>query len=150
MGDRVVCPLFQRTFLVLFPAVLGAAMVWAQSAPDVVTFLRTLGETLSEAHEGNGNGIPDATPFLDQFDHTMPNYPEFRDEIQTLVARAQVGTAIEIVSDQGDQQKRTLKLDWVLEIEDQRPRRQIVDCTIEREKSKWKVTKLDPIEFFKY
>lgn len=131
-------------------SILAAAIACAQSAPDVVTFLRTLGEDLSEAHDGNGDGIPNPRPFLDNFDGGMPHFAEFRDEIETLVARARVGAAIEVLSDDGDDDRRVLKLDWVLEIEDQRPRREIVDCTIERKKGKWKVARIDPIEFFRY
>jgi hypothetical protein len=132
-------------------SVLVAAIGCGQSSPEVMKLLRTLGETLTTAHEGvSGNGVPDAGPFLEQFDSNMPKFSEFREEIQTLVARAEVGAAIEVVSDEGDDQKRELKLDWVLEIEDQRPRRQLVDCTIELEKRKWRITKIEPIEFFKY
>ena len=80
----------------------------------------------------------------------MPGFVAFRSEIEELLARAQVGTAIEVLTDDGDEKKRVLQLDWLLEIEDQRPRRKIVTCTIERVKGKWKITALDPIDFFKY
>jgi len=42
-----------------------------------------------------------------------------------------------------------LQLDWLLQIEDEQPRRQILKCTIERQGKNWKITALDPIEFFK-
>ena len=80
----------------------------------------------------------------------MVGYATLRDEIESLLSAAEVGSAIEIVTDEGDDQKRTLELDWVLEITDQQPKRAILKCTIARQGKKWKITALDPIEFFKY
>ena len=130
--------------------VLAAALGWAQSAPDVVSFLHSTAAALASAHDTSATGRPDAGPFLENFDRDMPGFAAFRDEIQELVARAEVGTAVEVASDEGDDKKRVLLLDWILEIQDQRPRRKIIKCTIERVKGGWKITELDPIDFFKY
>jgi hypothetical protein len=127
-----------------------AALACAQSSPDVVSFLQSTGAALANGHDGGIRGEPDIGPFLDHFDPDMPGFVEFRDEIQDLLTQAKVGTAIEVISDDGDDTKRELQLDWLLEIEDQRPRRKVVKCTIERMKGKWKITALDPIDFFKY
>jgi hypothetical protein len=127
-----------------------AAFVWAQSEPDVVDFLKSTAGALANAHDPYGDGRPDAQAFLEKFDPAMPGFAALRDQIDALVARAEVGTAIEVVTDEGDDHKRELQLDWVLEITDQRPRRQIVKCTIERVKGAWKFTALDPIDFFRY
>lgn len=127
-----------------------AIIVWAQSAPDVVEFLHSAASALSIAHDPYGQGRPDAGAFLEKFDTAMPRFAEFRNEIQELVASAEVGSTIEVLSDDGDNQKRVLQLDWVLEIPDQRPRRRVIKCTIERVKGEWKFTALDPIDFFKY
>lgn len=128
----------------------AAALACAQSSPDVVSFLQSTGAALANGHDGGIRGEPDIGPFLDNFDPAMPGFVAFRSEIEELLARAQVGTAIEVLTDDGDEKKRVLQLDWLLEIEDQRPRRKIVTCTIERVKGKWKITALDPIDFFKY
>ncbi len=52
--------------------------------------------------------------------------------------------------DEGDANKHTLDLDWVLEIGDQAPRRKVLKCVIEKRGKKWKITALDPVDFFKY
>jgi hypothetical protein len=127
-----------------------AALAWAQSSPDVVSFLQSTGAALANGHDGGIRGEPDIGPFLDHFDPDMPGFVEFHDEIEDLLTRAKVGTAIEVLADDGDEMKRELQLDWLLEIEDQRPRRKIVKCTIERVKKDWKITALDPVDFFKY
>ena len=129
---------------------LIAASVFAQSRPDVVSFVRSLAAALANAHDADGQGRNDAGPFLDHFDNSMPGYAALRDEVEALVTRAEVGSSIEILSDRGDEHKRALELDWILEIEDQTPRRKIVKCTIEREKKEWKITALEPVDFFKY
>jgi hypothetical protein len=126
-----------------------AATLFAQSAQDVVELFRSVGAALSNAHSGGPHNEPDAAPFLENFDPAMPGYATFRNEIEELVGTDPVGTEIEVLSDEGDDHKRALELDWILEIDDRLPRRQVLKCTIERRKGKWKITALDPIEFFK-
>lgn len=87
---------------------------------------------------------------MDRFDPSMPRYAELRNNVEALVTRAEVGSAIEIVTDSGDEHRRELQLDWLLEIQDQQPRRKIVKCTIEKRGKDWKFTSIDPVDFFKY
>jgi hypothetical protein len=54
-----------------------------------------------------------------------------------------------VITDEGDDQKRSLDLDWLLKIDTDDPRRQIVKCQIEKQGKKWKIISLEPIEFFK-
>jgi len=92
----------------------------------------------------------DADTFLDQFDRKMPGYETLRAEIRELLAVIQeIGTTIDVISDEGDEQKRSLELDWVLKFDTDDPRRQIVKCRAEKQGKKWKITALDPVEFFK-
>jgi hypothetical protein len=129
---------------------MTGVMAMAETPQDVIYFLRSATQALADAHREDERRRSDAAPFLDHFDDAMPGYAELRDEVETLIARAEVGSVIEIVTDEGDDQKRTMELDWVLEIKDQRPRRKILKCTIEKRKKQWKITALEPIEFFKY
>ena len=92
----------------------------------------------------------DADAFLDQFDVKMPQYEKLRDEIKDLFGTAQeIGSTIDVITDDGDGQKRTLELDWLLKIDTAEPRRQIVKCQVEKQGKKWKIATLDPVEFFK-
>jgi len=92
----------------------------------------------------------DADAFLDQFDTKMPQYEKLRDEIRDLFGRAQeIGSTIDVITDEGNEQKRTLELDWLLKIDNAEPRRQIVRCLVEKQGKKWKIIALDPVEFFK-
>jgi hypothetical protein len=124
---------------VLFLA--ATAVARAQAPADVLETLRMLADSLSQ---GDSDG------FLAKFDYKMPGYQTLRNEIEVLSQTEGVGSAIEVLSDEGDNQKRALDLDWVLEIADERPRRDSVHCELEREGKQWKIVKLDPVEFFKY
>jgi hypothetical protein len=127
----------------------AAVLAMAQTPSDVVDFFRGVASTLDQAHSDDPNFPTDARPFLDKFDPRMPGFAAFRDEIEAVVAAGHVGSVIDFVTDEGDDQRRTLQLDWLLHIEDQQPRRQILKCTIERQGKKWKITALEPIDFFK-
>jgi hypothetical protein len=125
-------------------ALFFCAAAIAQTPSDVVQFLRGTATVLANAHDDGPR------EFLDHFERTMPGYATLRGYVEALVARAEVGSAIEIVSDSGDERKRVLELDWVLEVQDQRPRRHVLKCTIEKRGKSWKFTSLDPVDFFKY
>jgi len=139
--------------LLLVTAALLAAQETTQvtTPPDVVDFLRALGTDLANAYPDPLNH-PDrsAREFLDHFDPKMPGYEKLRDEVEELTTRAEVGSVIEVASESGDERRRVMELDWVLEIQDRSPRRQLVKCTIEQKRKRWKIVSFDPINFFKY
>jgi len=88
----------------------------------------------------------DADAFLDQFDPKMPQYEKLRDEIQELFGAAQeIGSTIDVITMDGN----TLELDWLLKIDNDVARRQIVKCQVEKQGKKWKITALEPVEFFR-
>jgi hypothetical protein len=111
---------------------------------DVIDFFRSAAVELSEAHD-NGSG----RAFLDLFDKSMPGYAGFSEQIEGIVAAGEVSTTIDFVNTEGDNQKMTLDLDWLLQCEGERPKRQVVKCTIEKRGKKWKITSIAPMEFFK-
>lgn len=112
--------------------------------PDVPHDIRDLFRDVAEALVNQ-----DASAFLSKFDAKMQGYDTLRDEVESLLDHAAVPSDIEFVSDKTEDGKRELQIDWLLEIPNQRARRQIVTCTIAREGKKWKITSLAPIDFFK-
>jgi hypothetical protein len=91
----------------------------------------------------------DAPEFLDHFDRNMPGYAAFRDDITALLDRSDVVSTVAFVTDEGDASKRELQLDWYVQIDQDRPRRQLVKCTIQRQGKKWKIVAFDPPDLFK-
>jgi hypothetical protein len=128
----------------LFVASLLAASLaaWGQDRPPAeMEVFRGVSEALANL---------DADAFFDQFDRQMPDYDKLRDEIRELVGTAQeIGSTIDVITDEGDDEKRTMELDWLLKIDNNDARRQIVKCRVEKQGKKWKITALEPVEFFK-
>ena len=119
-------------------------LAFADPPKDVVDFFRSLAASLSDAHE-DGN----ARVFLDHFDKSMPGYADFSDRIEALIGAGDVLATIEFVNQDGDANKRTLDLDWILQFDGDRPKRAVLKCTMEKVGKKWKVTSLSPLEFFR-
>jgi len=125
--------------------ILAGATLWAQDLPpqdapkEVLDFFRTSAEALADK---------DADAFLDHFDSKMPGYEALASDVRSLLERSEIGSSIEIVEDQGDQHRRMLQLDWLLRIDQNLPRRQIVKCTIEKQGRKWKIVAFDPLGLF--
>jgi hypothetical protein len=127
-----------------FPVLLivaGLTAVGQNRPPEQMEVFRLVTEALANQ---------DADAFLDQFDPKMPQYEKLRNEIQDLFGMAQeIGSTVDVISDEGDGLKRTLELDWLLKIDTDEPRRQIVKCQVEKRGKKWKITALEPVDFFK-
>jgi hypothetical protein len=133
-----------RTALLL----LVATFAVADTAADVLN-------VFTSAAEGLIND--DAASFLDQFDSDMPGYAALQNNVTGLLAAYDVGSTIEEITDVGDDQKRTVEMDWLLILTQkgvanspQQTRRQGVKCTVERRGKYWKITALEPVDFFKY
>jgi hypothetical protein len=133
-----------RTVLLL----LISTVVLADSAADVLNVFTTAAEALVN---------DDSATFLDSFDRNMPDYAALQNNVEGLLAAYDVGATIEEISDEGDDQKRTVALDWLLILKQkgvtnspQQTRRQIVKCTVERRGKQWKITALEPIDLFRY
>jgi hypothetical protein len=129
------------------PFLIAAAMAWAEPPADVLELFREAAEALAN---------DDANMFLAKFDRNMTGYAALRDEIVGLLAAHDVGSTIEVVNDEGDQQKRSLDLDWLLVISEKNSangqtetRRRVLKCQVERQGKQWKITALEPLDFFR-
>jgi hypothetical protein len=129
----------------------------ADSARDVWDLLGDAATALSDG---------DLAGFLDCFDPKMPGYEELRVDASALVAespppspraatqRGGVSCSIELVSDQGDDQARSLELNWILDIRQTEGsigasrREQKVKVQVAKVKKKWRIVAFDPPGFF--
>ena len=128
-------------------ALLFISMVaLADSSADVLNVFSAAADSLTN---------DDSAAFLDHFDRNMPDYAAFRGNIEGLLAAYEVGSTIEVVTDEGTDEKRTVSLDWLLVTSEknavngnQQTRRRIVKCTLERRGKQWRIIALDPVDFF--
>ena len=132
---------------------LLAGLAFDDPPKDVIDFFRSVAANLADADRDAGDAKlvrpRRATEFLAHFDKSMPGYAEFADQIETMVGAGEVSTNIDFINTDGNDRKRTLDLDWLLQCEGQRPKRAVIQCTIEKKGKKWKITSIGPIEFFK-
>jgi hypothetical protein len=132
---------------------LLAALAFEDPPKDVVDFFRSVAATMADADRDfntRDHVRPrGATEFLEHFDKSMPRYAEFRDQIEAMVGAGEVSVNIDFINTDGNEKKRTLDLDWMIQCEGQRAKRAVIQCTIERRGKKWKITSIAPVEFFK-
>ena len=125
--------------------ILACAALAADTHDDVIDLFTSMAAALSEIN------IPQ---FMDAFDIDMPDYGNLKTGVTAMVRQADVTSSIEPLSDEGDDTKRTVDLDWYLEIKSVLPdgpvvrRREVVHCELRKEKKHWKIVALKPIEFF--
>jgi hypothetical protein len=126
---------------------IAATLACAEPPAEVLDLFREAAEALAN---------DDANAFLSKFDRNMAGYAELRDVIAGLLAAHDVGSTIEVVNDEGDDRKRSLDLDWLLVIGEKNSdsgqretRRRVLQCRIERQGKQWKITALEPVEFFR-
>src|SRR5262245_54585458 len=84
---------------------LAICALAAATSPDVLDFVGSQADALANA---------DASRFMSGFDDSMPGYVTLQNNVESLVAGHDVESKIEVVTDEGDQNKRSLALDWVL------------------------------------
>jgi hypothetical protein len=126
-------------FILLLATVASAQDPLKDAPPkDVQTFFRTAAEALADQ---------DSRAFLDHFDQSMPGLGELRSDVEAL-ANSDVSSTLEIAKDEGNERTRVVELDWMIRIDQARPRREIVRCKIEKQGKKWKVTSFEPLRFF--
>src|SRR5579862_6234968 len=96
----------------------------------------------------------DATTFAGALDPDMPHFSDFRAELNALVGEADVTSSVEVMTDTGDDTHREAELDWVLHITGKsdshavEERHKAVKFRLERKGKKWKITSIDPMDFF--
>ena len=107
-----------------------------------------LGSMASGLSEGN------PSQFLEAFDRSMKGYSELAANVRAVVQQSDVLSAIDLVDDAGDDQKRTVRVDWLLQLGDKQNsasvvrRQKTIEVKLEKQKRKWRVVSLEPRDFF--
>lgn len=137
-------PAIGRSFAAALLA-LCSIQLWADAHSEVLDLLGTTASALADFN------VP---KFMDSFDKEMPGYDKLKESATALTNQAEVTSAIEPVKDEGDEAKRSVDLDWYMQVRSLAAdgpivtRRQIVHCELRREGKRWKITSIAPMEFF--
>src|ERR1700730_17426151 len=101
----------------------------ADTHDDIVDLFASMAAALSEIN------VPQ---FMDAFDKDMPDYDKLKSGVTALVNQAEVSSSVEPLKDEGDDTRRTVELDWYLEIRSLLPagpivrRREIIHCELRK------------------
>jgi hypothetical protein len=126
-------------------AVMAIGMVLADASSDVFDLVASMAAGLSDDN---------AAAFANALSVELPNRDRLIGNVNAMLAQAEVVSAIDRISDDGDDSKRTLVLDWSLQLKRKGPdlqiirRREAVTVSAVREGKKWKVVALSPESFF--
>ena len=128
-------------------SVLAIASVIAQAdaASEALDLFASMAAALSE------DNVPG---FIKSISARMDGRSQLEIAVKAMLAQAESSSQIDIVENEGDDRKRTVALDWSMQLKRRGlelridRREQIVRCTLVREGTKWRVTTLEPASFF--
>ena len=92
--------------------------------------------------------------FMNGFDKNMPQYETLHGYMDGLVAEAEVSCAMEPLKDEGDDQKRSVDLDWTMQIRSRVAagpmveRHETIHAELVKQKKHWRIVSISPLEFF--
>jgi hypothetical protein len=132
-----------RRVLLLVP--LAACCRAADPAQEVIDLVADAAASLS------AGSVP---RFLKAFDPAMEGYAKLRENVTGLVTLGEVQSLIDPLEDEGDDRRRTVQLRWTLRLHRGEQsasftrREQVVKCKVEKQRGKWRIVGLEPIDFF--
>jgi len=124
---------------------LAAASARADSHTDSLDLIASMTAALSD---------DDAPAFLKELDKSMPGYERLEHAIPALLDQGAIACSVQPLTDEGDDTRRVLELDWYMEIrnlDETAPiirRREVIHIRIEKRDKHWRVTSLEPLSFF--
>ena len=125
--------------------IIAAAFLLADTHADIVDLFASMAAGLSDSN------VPE---FMKACDKDMPGYGELKGGITALMNQAEIASSVEPIKDEGDDTKRTVDLDWYLQVRSRMPdgpivnRREVVHCDLRKEGKHWKIVSLQPLELF--
>ena len=134
---------------------IATAFACADAHDDVMEVVTSMAGALTEVN-GIGPSLVrgNVSRFMSAFSKDMPDYATLESNVTALVRQAEVSSSIQTVSEDGNDQARTIDLDWVLQmrsLQEDGPvvrRREVIHCALRKEKKHWKIVSLMPIDFF--
>jgi hypothetical protein len=136
-----------RMTFFLLAAFLGSVVASAEVPAAALRAVSDAAEALAS---------DDASGFLDQFDRNMPDFAILRANAEALMGSSEVISTVEPISNEGNDQKQSVDLDWLLAINEKdgsgirkETRRGVVKCRLERQGKRWKIVALEPVDFFR-
>ncbi|MBV8820438.1 MAG: hypothetical protein JO022_18915 [Acidobacteriaceae bacterium] len=97
---------------------------------------------------------PNPEGFMKPIDRSFAGYDELKRNVKAMMLAAWVSSSIDFLKDEGDATKRTVELDWYMELRSKqeggpfRQRRQVIRCELVKEGKRWRIRSLAPLSLF--
>lgn len=139
---------------------VAAAFASADAHDDVMEVISSMAGSLTEVTDTRGGVLRGNVPkFMDAISKDLPDYDTLKNNVTALVNTGEISSSIRPIAEDGNDQARTIDLDWAMEVrslEQDGPieqRRAVVHCELRKDqahknKSHWKIVALKPIDFF--
>lgn len=124
---------------------IGAITVAADTHAEVVDLFASMTSALSNDNTAG---------FMAGFDKNMPDYEKLRTYIAGLIGQAEVTSHVDPFKDEGDDTKRSVDLDWTLQIRSREmagpmvEREQTLHAELVKQKKHWRIVSISPVDFF--
>ena len=131
-----------------------AAGLRADSEDDTWELVASAARALVEATALAPPNRGSAAPFLSYFDPKMPGYETLRNNVTALIEQVDLHSTIDPLGNEGTDQARQLKLNWLLTMTDpgtsviSTRREEVIQCRLARQGRKWRIVSLEPVSFF--
>jgi hypothetical protein len=128
----------------VFLTAAGAWPLLADAKQEIFDLFTSMASGLSEGNAGQ---------FLRAFDPSMKGYSEFARNVRALLEQWDVLSAVDVTTESGDEARREVTLDWMLQISNKQDtlrierRQETVKCQLAK-KGKWRIVALDPMILF--
>lgn len=119
----------------------------ADTHAEVVDLFASMSAALTE-------DPPNTAEFMKAFDHKAADYDELKRNVTALLSEAFVTSSIDFLKDEGDNTKRSVELDWYLELRSKeaagpfRQRRLVIRCELIKQGKHWRISSMAPISLF--
>jgi len=132
-----------------------AAFASADAHDDVMEVITSMAGALTEVTDTRGGVLRgNVQKFMDAFSKDLPDYDTLKNNVTALVNEGEISSSIQPVTEDGNDQARTIDLDWAMEVRslDQDgpivQRRELVHCELRKRNKHWKIVALKPVGFF--
>jgi hypothetical protein len=131
--------------------IVASALVFGRGAPapnaeaDSWDVVATMAAALAEPNEYG---------FMKPISKSVEAHDTIERQVRALVQTNDIVSTISPVTNEGDEKKRTLEVDWYMEIKPHAPgqslvqRRETIKMVMEKTGKRWIITSIAPVSFF--
>jgi hypothetical protein len=136
-------PAIARNLIIL--AAAAAVLGLGDTHSEVVDLFASMTAALSDDNPAG---------FMAAFDKDVPDYDTLKGYIAGLIGQAEITSHVDPVKDEGDDSKRSVDLDWTLQIRSRElsgpmvEREQTVHAELVKQKKHWRIVSISPLDFF--